>query len=245
VNSSTQMSGVAKFLGNKEVVEWNENKRGEIDIYRSTAPHDGFELLDTVDAREGRYETDEFFEDFAYYKLNDDLCYINQRPNPYAKEMMRRDQWFLKSYRHSGAHQGVVWIKNVNSDKCGTCWDEINEKRTISNCPDCLGTGLENPYYKPLKIYLGFSPGQRFNSLQPYKISRTDLTFNGWTTNIPLLKPDDILEYSGIKYRITRITPFTRVGEFIVRQRIVQIERIEDHRSEHNLDKEGLVEVLY
>lgn len=245
MNSSTRTLGVAKFYNNKETIEWETTKEGEMKIYRSLAPHEGFELIDTVDAEDGFYETDEFFEDYAYYKLDDTLCYINQRPNAYALEMMRRDKWWLKSYRHSGAHRAIVWLKNVNAEKCETCWDEINEKRTITNCPDCLGTGLKDPYFSPLEIYIGFSPGQRFTSLEPYKMSRTELTFNGWTTNIPLLKPDDIFEYEGKKFRITRITPNTRVGNFAVRQQIVQVQMIEDHRSEHNLSKEGLVEVLY
>lgn len=245
MNSSTQTLGVAKFFNDKERVEWETKKTGEIDIYRSLAPHDGFEYLDTVDAKEGIYETENFNEDFAYYKLDDTLCYINDKPNNYAQEIIRRDQWWLKSYRHSGATSAIVWIENTNSDKCPDCWDEINEKRTITNCPTCLGSGLKNPYYKPLTIYLGFDSGKRANTLTPYKHSRNELRFNAWTTNIPLLKPNDVLEFEGKKYRVNNIIPYTKVGHHIIRQRIAQVEMIEDNRSEHKLDKEGLTEVLY
>ncbi|MGV9199415.1 MAG: hypothetical protein ACOC4M_11430 [Promethearchaeia archaeon] len=213
-----------------------EPKSGKGVIYRSEAPHDDFKKVDEInlDINGGHYvDETKRPEGFLYYKINDELLHMFQEPNAYAKEIVRRDKWFLKSKRHSGGTSGYALIKRTDGEKC-ECWDEINQKATRSNCPTCYGTGMKNPYYKPLKMYFDFSPSKKVRIPSDTRVSTTSYNQQVWTTNEPLLKPGDLITFQGLRYRVISNITYSRVGEYITKQ-FIPLEAISRSRPEYKV----------
>ena len=69
---------------------------------------------------------------------------ISERDRGIASEMMRRQQLTLAAY--SGV-PGMLLKRRVTGDPCPLCVDTRIGSAGVSNCPDCLGTGLSGGYY--------------------------------------------------------------------------------------------------
>lgn len=241
------MKGYVTFSPGVSNIFWKPQS-GTAELFRSEAPHDGFEKVDNIDLSKGEYrdEVDITEDKFLYYKIDDSLLHMFELPNEYAKEIVRRDEWFLRSERHSGGTAGYALLSNTRGDHCPTCWDEINERSTMSNCPTCYGTGMENPYYKPLKIYFDFRPSKGMKRLFPDKISLQGYNQAMWTTNKPLFKPNDVIVFRGTRYRVASNITYSRMGLYVTKQ-FIPLEAIEYHRPEYKIpippddgEREGL-----
>lgn len=229
------MNGYVTFRPKSAKLHWTPvNKTA--DILRSEAPHDGFEVIDTIDLSNGEY-IDQFKQTdsrYFYYKIDDFLLHMFQIPNEYAKEIVRRDRWFLKSERYSGGTYGFAFIKKTHAEHCPDCWDEVNEKATRSNCPTCYGTGYKDPYHKPLKLYVDFRGDQIHRRPSRDRISTEGYSQAFWTTNIPLFKPNDLFVFKGIRYRVVSGINLSRMGMYVTKQ-FVPLEAIESHRPEYKV----------
>lgn len=233
------------FQAGKSIINWTPST-GFADLYKSEAPHDGFELVANVDLSKGQYidTYEETIDTFMYYKLDGELAEFNEMPNRYAQEILRRDKWFLKSDRFSGGTEAILWIKRNEGNHCPDCWDDINEKRTRSNCPTCNNTGFIDPYYAPIKIYVDAGPdnGTVMPGLESY--SKTNYNNYMWTTNIPMVKPNDVIHFNGVRYRVSNGIKYSRAGKYITKQR-VPLEPIEDHTPEYKMPIENVVDCPY
>lgn len=72
------------------------------------------------------------------------------------------------------------------------CWDDTLMASLVKNCPLCKGTGKKMGYEDPVEIYVSFPP----DSPTEINVGHTTyqvLTPQAWTSNYPLLFPDDIL----------------------------------------------------
>ena len=226
-----------EFSHNKAIIKWKP-KDGEAKLQRSEAPHDGFEEVDTIDLSTGEYIDDLPVDDmlYYYYKIGDKLAYINDVPNGYAKEIIRRDKWFLDKERYSGGNKAIIFMRRVgNTENCPVCYDEIKQKVVRTNCPECNGSGVLNAFYRPLEIPIDMRPSRRTRALRFEKISPKTYQNSFWTTNIPLIKPDDIIVFQANRYRVSNDINYTRLGDYITKQN-VPIEVIEQHQTQYRLD---------
>ena len=207
------------------------------DIERSEAPHEGFETIATgVDLTAGTYQ-DNFTTPnenrFYYYRVGGTLLDIGGIPNPQAKEIIRRDRWFLNSARrHSGARLAQVRIRRIDGPKCPNCWDAVHQKVTKSKCDVCYGTGVENPYFSPIEMRVARSMPLKQRGPQPDRIDQpSDPQL--WASNYPLLKPGDLMKLEGLIYRVERVQ-FSRAEGCVVKQ-VIALKRLEVHRGEYRI----------
>ncbi len=229
------MKGYVTFVPGAAQIFWKPTG-GQAPLHRSEAPHDGFEKIADLDLSEGKYVDEIEITDnrFLYYKIGSQLLYINEIPNQYAKEIMRRDKWFLQSKRHSGGTPAYALIKRSFGDHCPDCWDEYSDKPRRSNCPTCFGTGIENPFHEPLKFFGDFRISQGNRAPFRDKISTRGYNHAFWTTNEPLFKPGDLVFFKQSRYRVISGINYSRMGLFITKQ-FVPLEAVEYHKPVYKI----------
>lgn len=232
------MKGFAIQSGLKSTkLTWFSDDVGVVEIERSQAPHEGFEVIGTANLEDGLY-----FDNFDvanenriyYYKVDGHILDHGGIPNPMAQEIVRRDRWFLGSQeRHSGSRDALVLIRRTEGVFCHECWDPIHEKVKRSKCPVCNGTGKASPYFSPIALRVARYPKAVMRAPQPDRIGLTiDCQF--WTSNYPLMKPGDLLKVEGEVFRNER-TQFSRTGSYIVKQTLL-VKRLEAHQEEYRIN---------
>lgn len=216
-------------------IRWKSNE-GYSPLYRSEAPHDGFEFIADVDLSLGFYKDifEENINKFRYYKLGDKLINMYDDPDPISKEIVRRDQWFLANKRYSGATFGYILIKRTEGERCDFCYDHINNKIQYSYCPVCYGTGFKNPYFAPLKIFFAIGAPKGISFLSPEKNTAESYDQIMWMSNEPLLKPNDILAHNGILYSVVGPITYSRKGLYITKQ-VAPLRAIDSNRVEYQI----------
>ncbi len=229
------MRGYVSYRPGQAHLSW-ERDSGRVNVMRSEAPHEGFEKVGEVDLEKGEY-IDEYpitENNLMYYRLDLDLLYPHAIPNRYAREIMRRDHWFLRSHHYSGANHGFLLMARTRGDKCPECWDSIEKRPERSNCPNCYGRGIDNPFFSPLKIYFDFNMHNNNR-----RVSENYTTVNMqrqqiWTGGFPIIKPNDLIEYKGTLYRVDNNTVYTRLGDFVTKQRL-PLRALEYNRPEYEI----------
>jgi len=113
---------------------------------------------------------------------------------------------------HIFAHRWVygvptfIYKKRKEGARCPTCWDDVLQRVTMSNCQACYGTGRLEGFYPPIEAWMGMEPDPKlaqvaqWGEIQP---NQTDIQF----TNYPTLNVDDvILELKSNKlWKVTRV----------------------------------------
>lgn len=231
------MEGYVRIAPGLSHIFWKPSN-GTAPLYRSEAPHDGFTKVTDLDLTKGKYEDEVDISEgkILYYKIGDTLLWLKGYPNDYAREIMRRDHWFLRSKRHSGGTHAYAFIRRTRGEHCPDCWDEINEKVTRSNCKTCFGTGMKKPYFKPLKFYGDFRPSNAQTMPTRDRVLTNSFQSAFWTTNVPLFKPRDIVVFKDVRYRVVSGINYSRMGHFITKQ-FVPLEAIENHKPVYKLAK--------
>lgn len=231
------MEGYSKTVPGISYIYWKPENR-TAPLYKSEAPHAGFEKVADLDLTEGEYqEKVEISEGkHLYYKIGDTLLWQDDYPNQYAREIMRRDHWFLQSKRHSGGTSAYAFIRRTRGEHCPDCWDDINQKVTRSNCKTCLGTGMKEPYYPPLEFYGDFRPSNAQTMITRDRVLTDSYNSAFWTTNLPLFKPRDIIVYKRARFRVVSGINYSRMSDFITKQ-FVPLEAIENHKPAFDIVK--------
>ena len=217
--------------------EYTESDPPLISIERSEAPHEGFQTIESVISIEDGSYTDTFTvpneNRVYYYRIGGTPLDHGGPPNPLAKEIVRRDQWFLDSHvRHSGSRKAELKIRFVDGSKCSECWDPVHQKVKQSKCSTCGGTGVLNSYSSTLETRVARSMPTLQRSPQPDQVAQS-VDEQYWTTNTILCKPGDLLRVEGLIHRVERVQ-FTRSGSYIVKQ-ILMVKRLEVHREEYSI----------
>ena len=232
--------GYSRSLSPKmNLVQWTyrEDDPETVTIARSEAPHEGFvTIASNVNITQKTY-TDTFATPndnrVYYYMVGGVLLDSGGYPNPYAKEIVRRDRWFLNSgERHSGARPAKVKIRYVDGSACPECWDVVHQKVTKSKCGTCDGTGLLISFASSLNIKIARSMPALQRIPQPDQINQS-VDEQYWTSNFPLLKPGDLIQTEGLIHRVERVQ-VTRSEAYIVKQ-ILMAKRLEVHRDEYRI----------
>ncbi len=207
------------------------------DIERSQAPHEGFEVLaEDADLTSLTYRdtfTTPNENRFYYYRVGGALLHIGGVPSPQAKEIVRRDRWFLNSARrHSGARLARVKIRRIDGQKCTECWDEVHQKVTKSKCNRCHGTGVINSYFSPIDMRVARTMPFKQRAPQPDQIDQTNVS-QFWASNYPLLKPGDLIKMEGLLHRVEQVQ-FSRSESYVVKQ-VMTLKRLEVNRNEYKI----------
>jgi hypothetical protein len=130
-------------------------------------------------------------------------------------EIQRREYWLLS--RFVGISSYLFRRKNYG-ERCKTCWDFITEQVTRDNCPVCIGTGFQDGYFEPVKIFLQYDPTP--NNLTKNYIGQDEENIIGaWTISMPDVRLGDVLIRDGSweGYEVTKIATTELQGN-VVRQ---------------------------
>lgn len=116
---------------------------------------------------------------------------LSRREFLILREMMRTEYVQL---RHSSGSKVLVYEKAKWGSKCQTCLDPITGEVRNGDCPDCLGTGYDPPYYAPVETWAKFTRVQRQPGLKQEDRSVDDQQrFQGRLLPHPRLDKDDIV----------------------------------------------------
>ena len=107
------------------------------------------------------------------------------------REMMRQEYVQMK---HSSGSRVLVYQKAVWGIKCTTCTDPITGDVRNGDCPVCLGTGYDPPFYAPVETWADFSKLSRDPGMKREDRANEDQqTFSGRILPNPRLDDGDIV----------------------------------------------------
>ena len=104
-------------------------------------------------------------------------------------EIIRRE-WILLD-KFSGVPT-VVFRKKDYGKRCAHCWDAVNEKIVIDNCPHCYGVSFDKGYADGIQTLVQYEISPDNRTLTYFgKFEQNQLS--AWTIAYPTLKPHDIV----------------------------------------------------
>lgn len=170
--------------------------------------------------------------------------YIRTDPDPYALEIIRRNELLLERYisPDDPVSDGKVYIfpKQSQGERCPECWDEVKRRRSKNDCEACNGSGFINGgYLDPIETYVAFSsPNEQSNPTQMGQKEESQTV--AWTSNYPIVKPQDIIvePYKNERWRVVNTNPSEK-GRYVLRQTMNLTEVDIDHAA-WDLDVPGL-----
>lgn len=215
---------VAQQTADSQVVGWTLLGIGPaangavVEIRRSYAENDGFELIATIAATTGFYrdESVNLFDRwrFPYYKLTVVDSLGNRREYPAARVSGSLDGIAISIIRNTniqlrqGGNPVLIYSrKSDESDRCSACWDSVLRKVTVSFCEVCFNTGYSGGYYTPVLTLATIYP--EVKSIAAGDVTRQPSTTSGLFGNYPVLRPRDLIYEvdTGKRYRVVTITP--------------------------------------
>lgn len=234
-------------------LEWSMNwehktPTPEIAIERSESPEGPFETIDGPEQREQYVDEPVPLSKkwrTYYYRLVITIDgqfeafegpeRIRTDPDPIALEIIRRNELLLEEYisPDDPVTNGKCFIypKTTEGERCPECWDEIKGRRSKNECDRCDGTGFLKGYLDPIDIYLSFSAPKKGS--QPTQMGRREQNDNvAWTSNYPIIKPQDIIiePYHNRRWRVNNVNP-SQKGRYILRQTLSIAEIDPDHEA--------------
>lgn len=213
-----QQNSTAQLIGWRFFAVGVSGENARVAIYRSYVENDGFELIDRIAASRGWYRDDTVVltdrYQLPFYKLVvEDL---NGNTREYGPIRVKGETTVIARSltQNTNLYLGLAGVpvliyqkKFDLSERCTVCWDIDLQKSTLSNCPECLGTGFVGGFYTPILTLAALGVEVKANMLG----SRTtqDTQIEGSMSNYPVLRPADILYVvdRGHRYRIEQVTP--------------------------------------
>ncbi len=175
-----------------------DSTAAQLAIERSDSPDSDFSELATVGDTENSYidtdpPTHRKYIPYYYRIKHADGTYSEIVHLPFERNnhllqyifmlnrYLKRDVG-LKSYYFHFKRSGIL---------CD-CWSKQLKESTVKNCPICNGTGRKEGYGDPVELYVSYPPDS------PTEISTGHTTYQvlapqAWTSNYPLLFPEDII----------------------------------------------------
>lgn len=135
-----------------------------------------------------------------------------------AVSIIRRNDMLLRT--KVGVPAFVV-SEITSGQRCETCWDEVKQRVTKANCPNCFNTGFLKGFLTPILADINFSPSpkqvqiMKFGELQPNQTA-------AWMGPFPEVKPRDIIVEEGVgtRWRVVN-TSATRKRRLIIHQNLL------------------------
>lgn len=134
-------------------------------------------------------------------------------PRPHELEIIQRHDFVLQYL------QGVpsfAFVERTADARHCTCFDKTAGRPTRSDCPLCLGTGRQRPYFEPIAFFVDYNPDQQlvnlsnFPELQPKEK-------DCWFSAYPQMKPGDLIYevLKGFLWRIVYVNTIQPMGTTI------------------------------
>lgn len=132
---------------------------------------------------------------------------IELEPDFFALEIIRRNNLYLK--RFVGVVCAIFQARTVGQ-RCGTCWDDILKRATVSHCPDCKGTGFSKGFYNQVNTFIQIDPSPSAIQVANFgdlEINQTAMI----ASNFPTIQPRDIIvERTNRRWRVINVNTTTR-----------------------------------
>ena len=211
----------------------------ELFVLRSEAPHDGFEvvspgLVDSFGFVDRTVSTESKWRKF-WYKVralhrptgrveeSDPSCsFVPNEITLEGLEIASRNNMLLYGaggdFRKKFSGTPFWWFKRRTfGPRCGVCYNDCLKQTVTNSCEHCYGTGRHGGYYAPLQVNFQideYTQAQDHANLSMQEPART----RAWTSNYPLLQPQDFLVEAGNRrYEIETVTP-TSMNRVPIRQ---------------------------
>ena len=141
-----------------------------------------------------------------------------EKPDRIGLSIIRRNELVLR--RFVGVKCFILQERTFGQ-RCNNCWDNIKQRRKLSNCIICFDTGFLGGFFEPIPALVNLSPSAK----QVQKMNFGELTPDqtpAWMGNFPELKPRDILieEHDGKRWRVVNMVP-TRKRRSIIHQNLL------------------------
>ena len=160
----------------------------------------------------------EFFSEVASSYLYEDMPFE-------GLEIIRRNNLFLygagsDSRKRFGGNPCWVFLRRTFGPRCVTCYNHKLKQTIRDDCPDCFGTGRKGGYFKPIRT--NFQIDAHAQSQDHANLGMQEpLRSRAWTSNYPLLTPQDIIVEVGSnrRWEVESVQP-TELNRMIVRQMV-------------------------
>jgi len=144
-----------------------------------------------------------------YHTEPDNLAFIMLYENQRLLELINNDPVSVLLKRRLGV-------------RCSNCWDSVRKQARLADCPVCYGTGVVGGYSAAISIRIGYLtpfPGQQMG-INTDRVSVEEAPVTAWTTNYPILQPDDVIVDSTHNYRfeIDDMRPIYKNQKMLIRQ---------------------------
>lgn len=156
---------------------------------------------------------------------------LKARPPLDALEMIRLNSLLFKEFV---GRPCLVYSLRTYGEKCTECFDQITQRRTLSNCYSCYGTGYARGYNYPMYAYIKISPEQKMNMPTQASSITQQATVQANMSIYPLMKIGNIIiEPEGTRWRVQSVSQTERLRSPV--QQILMISRIPETDIEYKL----------
>ena len=213
----------------------------KLTIERSDSPDSDFEELAVIDDTEVSYidtdpPTHRKYIPYYYRIKHADGTYSEIVHLPFQQDRQQLQYIYLLN-RHLLRDVGIksYYFHYKRSGIFCDCWNQQLKKSIVKNCPDCNGTGRKRGYGDPVQIYVSYppdSPTEVSTGYTKYQVLAPQV----WTSNYPLLFPEDIIIRDDDKEIFVVQGEVRRSGRRLYPGRqIFNVTGIEHGSIEHNL----------
>lgn len=100
------------------------------------------------------------------------------------------------------------WVLPVRTfgQRCTSCWNATQQKRTRSGCFECFDTGFTRGYHAPIETWMQLDPGQALD-LQPTNVGLLQqMNTTARVVDLTAIKPRDVvIEAENRRWRVTQV----------------------------------------
>lgn len=124
-------------------------------------------------------------------------------PDVYEVEIIARNDLLLQF--NTGTPCFAFIQRTTDAPRC-TCVDPATYRQRDANCPSCLNTGYQRPYFQPIQLYVDLNPDAKIvqiGNLGEMHPNQKD----AWSSAFPMLKPRDVIleAISGLLWRVENV----------------------------------------
>lgn len=170
----------------------------KISIERSESPESGFKEIGVVGDDVELYldedpQTHRKYIPYYYRLKHSDNTYSAVVHLPFQQDRyLMHFVYLTKRYLKRDIGLRCYYFHFMRSGYKCDCWSEELKTSTVTNCPNCDGTGRILGYADPIEVYISFPPDSPAEINTGHTIYQI-LIPQAWTSNYPLLFPEDII----------------------------------------------------
>jgi len=166
-------------------------------------------------------------------------------PRPHELEIIDRHNLLLQF--HTGSPTYSFIERTADAHQC-ICVDPTTGRLCEANCPLCLGTGKQRPFFEGILHYVDYNPPQELVQIAAFGELQTK-SIDCWFSAFPILKPRDIL-YRPVPGELWRIVTRSPVGgqgvtiQQVCRLEAVNLSDVEYRRLPQSIPEADVLQVI-